>query len=445
MTLRATAMVCAWACAALALRAQDAAPPAPLPPVDLRAQPAPEVLPNAPPEFPPLTLSDVEQLALAANPALAEAAAQVRAARGEAYQAGLPPNPVVGYSASEIGNSGDAGQQGLLVGQEFVRGNKLGLDRAVAGREAARLDQRLAAQRLRVLTDVRIAFYQAYLAERRVDLSRRLRAVGVQAVDTADALLRAQEGRRIDLLQAEIEAQRAAIDVAQAEANYRGAWRRLAAAVGQPDLPARALAGELDEMQWNCTWNETLGLLWEQSPEVAAALVAIDKARVALARARVEPIPNVTAQATVQYDAATNDTVAGAQATLPLPLWNRNQGGIARAYGELVAARRRLEMVELRLQRDLADEYQAYEFALARTATIRDEILGRAQETLDTTLRAYEAGEVTFLDFLTAQRTYFQANLEYLDALGQLCTSVETLRGLLLAGSYDHIDAPVGP
>src|SRR5690606_13600819 len=103
------------------------------------AQLVPEPLPTpeiAAGEPTTLTLAEVESLAIAANPTLAEAAARVRAARGEQHQVGLAPNPVVGYAASEIGDEGRAGQQGMLVGQEFIRGNKLGLNRAVAGREA---------------------------------------------------------------------------------------------------------------------------------------------------------------------------------------------------------------------------------------------------------------------------------------------------------------------
>jgi cobalt-zinc-cadmium efflux system outer membrane protein len=174
-------------------------------------------------------------------------------------------------------------------------------------------------------------------------------------------------------------------------------------------------------------------------------LAEIEKARCALARARVEPVPDVTAQAMVQYDANSDNTIGGAQVTLPVPLWNRNQGGIVRAQGDLAAANRRLEMVELRLQRDLAAEFQAYETAAARAKTISAEILGRAQQTLDAATQGYQAGELDFLAFLTVQRTYFQANLEYLAALGDLCQSVELLRGQLLSGGYDHADAPQTP
>jgi cobalt-zinc-cadmium efflux system outer membrane protein len=438
----ATVLACLGALAAARLRGEE---PTPLPPEEYIALRQPEVLPQAEPETQALTLPAVEELALAANPALAEAAARVRAARGQAYQAGLPPNPTFGYTGSEIGNEGHGGQNGFLVGQEFIRGNKLGLDRAVEIRETQRREQHLAAQQQRVLTDVRLAFYNAFLAERRVALSRSLQMVGNQSVATASALLEAQEGRRTDLLQAEIESQRANIDLAQAESTHRAAWRRMAAVVGQPEMPVQPLAADVDELAWSLSWDETLSQLTTASPEVAAALAEIDKARCALARARVEPIPDVTAQASVQYDDHTNDTIAGAQVTLPIPLWNRNQGGIARAQGDLIAANRRLDIVELRLARDLAAEFQAYETALARATTIREQILGRAQQTLDAATQGYQAGELDFLAFLTVQRTYFQANLEYLSALGELCQSVELLRGMLLSGSYDHADAPLTP
>jgi cobalt-zinc-cadmium efflux system outer membrane protein len=440
-----TAALCACLCVMATLRAIAAELPTLLPPDEYVAQRLPEVLPGPTAETAALTLDAVEQMALVANPALAEAAARVRAARGQAYQAGLPPNPTFGYAASEIGNNGRAGQEGLYLGQEFVRGNKLELSRAVECREAQRLEQHFAAQRERVLTDVRVAFYNAYLAERRVDLSRSLQTIGGQSVATANALLQAQEGRRTDLLQAEIESQRATMDLTQAEANFRGAWRRLGAAVGQQDLPIQPLAADIDALNWSLSWDETLRRLWGESPEMAGAVAEIEKARIALTRARVEPVPNVTAQATVQYDDASNYAIGGAQITVPLPLWNRNQGGVAKAHGDLIAAQRRLDSVELRLQRDLADEYQAYETALARTVTIRDEILSRAQQTLQAATQAYGAGELNFLDYLTVQRTYFQANLEYLTALGSLCQSVELLRGLLLSGGYDHADVTSAP
>jgi cobalt-zinc-cadmium efflux system outer membrane protein len=434
----------AAACRLASAHAQDSAPVQPqslLPPKAYVAQLVPEPLPKpdetaADPGT--LTLADAESLALAANPTLAEAAARVRAARGEQYQVGLPPNPIYGYSATEIGDEGRAGQQGLMVGQEFIRGNKLGLNRVVASREAERLEQVFVAQQQRVLTDVRIAFFDAFLAQRRHVLAENLQTIGRQAVATANALIEAQEGRRTDLLLAEIEGQRANIDLAQADSAVRGAWRKLAAISGQNELEIRPLAADLDSLRWEINWNDTLTDLLRSSPEVAEAIAEIGRSRAALARARVEPIPDITVQGTAQYDDATQDAIGGAQVTLPLPIWNRNQGGISKANSELVAAQRRLDAVERRLQLELADEFQKYETSLARVDTIRNEILGRAQQNLDLATKGYQAGELAFLDFLTVQRTYFQVNLEYLTALGELNQSVQLLHGQLLSGSYNQ-------
>lgn len=436
-----TALV-GWTCH-VAARADDAAsppvsqPPAVQSPAEYVAQLQPEPLPPADEVAESLTLAEVEAMALACNPTLAEASARVRAARGEQLQAGLPPNPTYGYSGSELGNEGRAGQQGLIVGQEFIRGNKLGLSRAVAAREAQRREQEYAAQRQRVLTDARIAYFQAYLAQRQWELSGNLQTLGQQAVATAAALVEAQEGRRTDLLQAEVEGQRATAALAQAESAYRGAWRRLAAIVGQQELPPQPLAADLAALRWDLSWDDTLSQLLRESPEVAEAYAEVARARAAVARACAEPIPDVSAQAMVQYDNSTEDAIAGAQVTLPLPLWNRNQGGIAKAHAELVAARRRLEAVERRLQHSLAEQFQRYETALARVEAFQGGILSRADENLKLTTEGYKAGELSFLDFLTVQRTYFQVNLEYLTASGELSDSVQLLHGQLLVGGYN--------
>jgi cobalt-zinc-cadmium efflux system outer membrane protein len=430
----------------LAAAALSAAEPTPtgdlavLPPAEYVAQSAPESVAAPPPEAGGLTLAAVEELALTLNPSLAEADARVRAARGQCVQAGLPPNPTIGYLATEMGNEGEAGQQGMVFSQEIVRGNKLGLSRAVESREVARREEQFAAQRQRVLTDVRIAFYDAYLAQQRVDLGKRLQELGQQSQSAAKSLLDAAEGRRTDLLQAEIESTRASADLAQAESAFRAAWRRLAIAVGQNDLPVQPLEADIQTLRWPHSWEETRDRLLSESPEMAEALMRVEKARFALARACAEPVPNVTAETSVQYDHATEDTIAGAQVTLPLPLWNRNQGGIAKARASLTAAQLRLESVRLRLEQRLAAEFQRYEAALVRVEALEGDILERAQQSIDVATQGYAAGELGFLDFLTVQRTYFQANLEYLTALGQLNESVQLLAGMLLAGSYQHAE-----
>ncbi len=393
---------------------------------------APEEIAAPSTESPGLTLAEAEGLALASHPQIAEAAARVRAARYHCVQVGLPPNPTAGYVATEVGNEGQAGQQGFYVGQQFIRGNKLGLNRAVACREVIRLEQELAAQQMRVLTTVRVSFVEAYLAQREVDLATSLVEVSTQARASVQDLLDAKEARKTDLLQAEIEQQRISARRAQAQANLDAAWRRLAAAVGQAGLEPQRVEIEPDKIQWPHGWQQTLDMLLTSSPEVASAMAEVERAQAAWRRARAEPIPDLNTQLAVQYDDATQDTVASIQLGAPIPLWNRNQGGIGKAGQEVVAARRQLEAVEVRLSRDLATTFQQYEASQARAVAYREEILSRAEQNLGLVRQAFSAGEASFLDLLTVQRTYFESNLDYLETLGEVSRSVQLLNGLLL-------------
>src|SRR5690606_10994047 len=101
----------------------------------------------------PLTLETAVARAEAANPAIAEAEARMRALRGEWLQAGLGPKPSLGYVGSEMGNDGSAGQQGVYAGQEIVTGGKLARQRRVVAAEIDMAEQQLVATRMRVTTD----------------------------------------------------------------------------------------------------------------------------------------------------------------------------------------------------------------------------------------------------------------------------------------------------
>jgi cobalt-zinc-cadmium efflux system outer membrane protein len=261
-----------------------------------------------------MTLAELEEIALANNPTLARGAARVQAARGQWVQAGLPPNPVVGYLGSEMGNEGRAGQQGAYVGQEFVRGGKLRLNRAVVAQEIRQGEQELWVQRYRVLNDVRVGFYEVLVAERVVDLSRELVNIGEQSVTAAEQLIEAGEVSRVDLLQARVETNAARIQLENARNQYEAAWRSLTAILGVPAFAPSPLAGDLEAGLAEIDWEGAMQSLLTGSPELAAAQTQIDRARAALRRARAEPVPNLDLMLSAQHDNATQDTVVGVQA-----------------------------------------------------------------------------------------------------------------------------------
>ena len=127
--------------------------------------------------------------------------------------------------------------------------------------------------------------------------------------------------------------------------------------------------------------------------------------------------------------------MAGVQIGLPLPIYNQNQGGIQEAIGELREAEYAALRMELSIERQLAQSYQDYVTARLRAERYANDILPRAADTLDLTRNGYRNGEFTFIQLLTAQRTYFQTNLTYLDALSEMGAAGRRMNGLLLTDS----------
>jgi cobalt-zinc-cadmium efflux system outer membrane protein len=388
--------------------------PEPLPPTDV------------------LTLEALEEMAIVSNPSLKQAMARICALRGKWVQAGLPPNPSVGYVASEIGNEGAVGQQGAFVGQKFIRGNKLERSQAVVAAEIALAEQQMAAAEQKVRTDVRKGYYEALLAQRRVELAEELVRLSGEAAEASKSLWKAQEIPLAGLLQAEVQEQNRFVVLRTSQNRLRRAWRSLSARIGPIELPVQPLVGDVDALPASLDWQQQLDRIQSLSPEVSAAMADVDRARRALGRACVEAVPDINTQLSVQYDDSTDDTITGIQVGMPLPIWNRNQGGIRQAKSEVTEAVRNADRVQLALARRLADAYLAYSDARFTAETYAIEILPRAERTFQLVQQGYQQGEVGYLDSLVAQQTFSQTNLTYLDALGSLWQSHVFIEGLLL-------------
>lgn len=380
------------------------------------------------------------------NPSLAQFGAAVGTAQGNWLQVGLYPNPDIGYAGNQINDRGTAGQQGAWFAQSFVTAHKLRLNRAAASQDVNRAQNDLMAQRLRVLTDVRLRYYDALVAQRSLDVTGTLLKISEQGVVAAEALLKAQEASRVDLLQAKIERDTALILQTRALNRQQAAWRALAAVCGLPELQSTRLAGELTTGWPELNWDECLGRLWGASPELGAARAKAAQASWVLARARVEPVPNIDTQFTPQYDTNAEFANYTVLMSVKYPLWNKNQGNIRAAQADLMAARANVAKLELALQQRLAQAFERYANARQQSERYQRDIMPNAQTTLDLVTQGYRQGEFTYLFLLTAQRTFFQVNLAYIDSLREMWQGSMVIDGMLLSDSLDAgIDESGGP
>lgn len=409
------------------------------------AQPAP-----TPSDLPPLTVSDLERLALESNPTTRGSGAQVDRARGSAAQAGAWPNPIVGYSGDELGagdGSSPRGSHGFFVEQTIPLGGKLTLSRQVFEKAVEQANAVVELQRQRIVTSVRILFAEAVVAERRVEVLERLSALATEAVGVTRQLFNVGAADRPDFLASEIEARRTELDLLSAQNDVAAARDALAAMVGDPAVSSRTLAPG-DAAVPELGREATLRAILASSPDVRAARAAVERARAITARAQRDTYPDLFLRGGAAYNRERGDHSldpigweAAVEAGVSVPLFNRNQGGTAAARAEEARAAADLQRLELSLQARGAATFADYLTSLRRAETYRTELLPRADEAYRLYLARYKEMGAAYPQVLVAQRTYVQLSAEYLDALVRASRAASSLQGFLVG---DGLTSPGG-
>lgn len=382
------------------------------------------------------TLSELEELALSHNPTLQQADAEVMRLRGIWLQVGLKPNPIFGYQAAEVGNDGYAGQQGLFVGQEFVMGDKLQLNRAVAEQAVQRATWQREIQRHRILNTVRRRYYEVLGAKRRIEISLKLEKFAKTATTISEKLKASGDGTDIEILQAKGELWNNSIRLQDARISRTAATRQLAAAIGMPSLVDFEVAGsivaDIPDLDFETVWN----WLAENSPELQAAYYDVNRARCSIERAHAEPIPNIDAQLGIAHDFSTDFEIVNIQIGIPLPVFNRNQGNITAAQADLIRASREINRLEIDLRNRLSSAFQDYEAARNQVEGYQQHVLPLAEKALDLIRIRHEAGELDYLQLLNAQRTLSQQSLAEVSARKRLWLSVVQIQGLVVGDGF---------
>jgi cobalt-zinc-cadmium efflux system outer membrane protein len=372
-----------------------------------------EALPSA------LDLASLEQMALAQNPTLVQAGAQVQLSRGKAIQAGLRPNPSIGYVAEQIGAAGTAGElHGMFIEQEIITGGKLQLSRSKFAQEARQAELQVFAQHCRVLYGVRVNFYETLVWQRRLQLRQRLLANAEEATVTVRELLNVGQANQSDALRAEVALQRARVTANMAERHLQGSWDELSAVVGAPDMVRTALDDTMDFASHESVDRlAALENVLNRSPELQFARAEVARDQIGLRRERAEPIPNIDLRAETGYNFEAQDTVAGVEIGFHLPLFDKNQGTILQAQAELTRAQAEVDRVALMLRKRFAHTFAEYETSRQSAEAYRDNILPKAEEIYQSNLNSFHERRAAWPQVVDAQREYFELYEAYLDDL----------------------------
>jgi cobalt-zinc-cadmium efflux system outer membrane protein len=399
---------------------------------------------------PSLTLEQLLQMARTGNPTLGQAEAGVREAAGRTRQAGLWPNPTVGYAGDEIrGGSFGGGEQGVFFQQSVILGGKLGLDRRIFAEEEKQTEAEAEEQRLRVENGVRIAFYQSLAAQQMVEIRMKLGGLAKDAVETTEQLFNVGQADQPDLLQAQVEQDEADLAVVAAQQDQQRAWRVLSVIVGNPAMPLAHLDGDLEDIP-SIDSEQMVDTILRDSPAIKIAQLGVTRADAALTRARREIVPDLSVRAGLSNDfeplgmasPPSVGLIGFAEIGVNLRVFNRNQGNIQAAKADLDRANLEVQRVSLVLRQMAAPVLQNYASSRAVTEIYKTRTLANAQRAYALYVQKYREGAAAYPQVLIAQRTLFDLQTNYVSALESAWINAITLQGLLLT---DGLDLPAAP
>jgi cobalt-zinc-cadmium efflux system outer membrane protein len=397
-----------------------------------------------------VTLEQAQKMASESNPTLRQAEAEIRAAKARQEQAGLYPNPTLGYTGDEIrGGSVGGGKQGFFVQQTVVTGGKLRLSREVFGSDVRLAEIEAEEQKIRVQSAVKMAFLRVLTAQELLDARRDVANIAQDALETQRRLMNTGQADETEILDAEVESQRARMVARMQENTLREEWRSLAAVLGRPDLPIATVSGDLEQGWPELNEEQAIEAIAKESPAVRIAATTESRSQSALARAKRDAIPDVQLRAGMEYNHELLGSVPFAkgwegiaEVSVQIPLFNRNQGNVAAAQAESARATEERQRIALTLGERAATVLDQYANARLMAVEYRDEMLPRAKKAYSLMADKYGQMLAAYPRVLDAQRKLYNLQIDYISALEGVWTNGIALQGYLLT---DGLEAPARP
>jgi cobalt-zinc-cadmium efflux system outer membrane protein len=372
---------------------------------------------------PALTLDQAVQRALERNLAIEAARHRVDAARAEQLAASLYPNPTLTLSAENLKVSGptpigDLYEVGGTLSQPLELGDKRARRRAVADVTVAVAEAQLAEVLQQRVAEVKRAFHETVLAREAFAHGRALLQNLDEVVALNQARLEAGDIAEGELIKVRLERLKAEAAVDQAELAMRQAGIKLLELLGETDFahagqvdgrlarPADGAVPELSALRLDAQRDRPSLLVAERTTTLAERRLAFEQSRAA-----PDPSPFIGVRRVGE-----NNTVLFGVA-VPLPLFDRNQGPIARVTAEAKGARAELELHRTRVLAEVETAYRAWRTAGTQVGRLETALLPRAEESRSIALAAYREGATGLLEYLEAERTLADIRQQYARAL----------------------------
>jgi cobalt-zinc-cadmium efflux system outer membrane protein len=379
----------------------------------------------------PLTLQSALALATGTNSELSAARHEIQAVEGAVRQAGLLPNPSL--SIERVDTRRDTRETTLQLSQPLELGGKRHARMQAAERGLDSATAELAVKQAQVRADVIAAYFavlaaqeQLRLAREADELAQRVAAATGRRV-VAGKVSPVEETRaRVAASSVQLELMRASSALATARKRLAGLWGntapRFERADGSMDSPP-ALP-DVATLQQRLATSPAMTLARSQLGR-SQALAQVELARRA---------PDITLNVGGKRSEELGRTQAVFGVSLPLPLFDRNQGNVLESARRVDKARDELAATALRLDAELSQASEEFELARRQAHALRNDIVPGAQSAYDAASTGFEYGKFGFIDVLDAQRTLLQAKSQYLETLAQAHRAMAAIDRILGAG-----------
>lgn len=388
----------------------------------------------------PLTLRVALSRTLLASPALASDAWEVRAAEARTLQAGLFPNPQLSVETEAIGGTGSlrrfkGSETVIALSQLLPMAGKRRKQTRLAALESDLAGWDYEARRLDVLTSTFTAFLAVLANQERHELTGELLEVADDALRAATARVDSGKVSPLDRSRAEILRSTAAIARQRAARILEASRKVLATTWGGEEPDFTRVDGDFYEIAPVPPFAALIDRVL-QNPDLERWVTELEQRRAALHLERARRAPDLTLTGGFQRLRESDQEAWVVGLALPLPLFNRNQGGIREASALLSKAKQERRLAQATVRQGLAESHASLLASHREASTLRDDVLPRAEQAYQAAKTGYGLGRFNYLDVLDAQRTLFEARGQYIASLAgfhQARATVERLIGAPLS------------
>ena len=364
----------------------------------------------------PLSLTKAIELALEGNPEVAAATRQFEATEGQVLQGRARPNPELAYSLE------DARSKTRTQSWQLNLPVELGGKRAARTKAAEKTREQAQAQlselQATVRANVAAAYFDVLTAQERLVLARDSAALAKSSTDTVSKRVAAGKVSPVEESKARVAEAGVRVELAQAASEQRNALSRLFALLGRIDAPYTVLEGKAENLPSVPSLADLQPLI-SSAPGVVLARIEVDRRKALTALEQSKRVPDVTVSVGMQRSNETQRNVLLFGVSVPLPVFDRNQGNLLEALKLEDKARDELQAASVRLHSEVAQARERLSTITAEVQSLQQDVLPGAKSAYDAATIGFENGKFNFLEVLDAQRTYFTAKSQYLKALGE--------------------------